>query len=252
MLRIAGRILRPESAIVAYPPGTIERTIFDILDGSNEIYSYPSFDYLNFEIDLRISIIKASRDLYRSGLYFRNFRKAFCNEAFWKITSNGGFLLREDVKPSHAVQDIFDNGSLYGTECATAIVILFYKGILDVYKADFFDKIFPVIKLLNWHYLDSDIDINSHEYLADYLPGDCRYFKNPEVNPKTPEWRGENAIDLADGTYYGHGIGIKTAEGIISTLNRQRKEGAVESAYLLDMATRPNFRKLAFIYLNYN
>ena len=56
----------------------------------------------------------------------------------------------------------------------------------------------------------------------DYLPGDCRYFNNPDVDPLTPEWQGENAIDLSGGMYYGHGIGIKTADKIIEILNHNR------------------------------
>ncbi|MFV2050776.1 protein-glutamine gamma-glutamyltransferase, partial [Metabacillus sp. YM-086] len=78
----------------------------------------------------------------------------------------------------------------------------------------------------------------------DYLPGDCLYFDNPQFNPKTPQWRGENVIDLGNDLYFGHGIGIKTADGIIESLNKRRKAYATESAYLLSQVTRLDNRYL--------
>ena len=86
----------------------------------------------------------------------------------------------------------------------------------------------------------------------DYIPGDRRYFVNPDVDPLTPQWQGENVIDLDGELYYGHGIGIYNAETIIKELNKNRSEGADESARLKDSAGRPNFKKLADIYLDPN
>ena len=57
----------------------------------------------------------------------------------------------------------------------------------------------------------------------DFLPGDVVYFKNPDFNPYTPEWKGLNAVVLDDGTYFAHGIGIGTAEQFIHILNQMRK-----------------------------
>jgi ubiquitin len=77
---------------------------------------------------------------------------------------------------------------------------------------------------MNWHY-DRDLGVVYSQGPGDFFPGDCRYFKNPDVNPETPQWQGENVIDLNDGKYYGHGIGIRTADEIINALNERRKEG---------------------------
>lgn len=205
---------------------------------------YSSMDQLQFELALRNNIISASRQLNRSGISFRTFRNSMCNPAFWERTIEGGFLLKTGVRSNDAIRDIYVNGFLYGTECATAIVIVYYKAIMDLYPAELFNQLFSGIYLMNWMHLDSDLGVTTYRNLTDYFPGDCRYFKNPDVDPMTPQWQGENAIDLGDGTYYGHGVGITTAAGIIAALNRHRAPGSGQSAYLTDSATRPDFKYL--------
>ena len=83
---------------------------------------------------------------------------------------------------------------------------------------------------------------------TDYLPGDRRYFANPDVNPETPEWQGENVIDLGDGLYFGHGIGTHKAETFIRDLNDNRKGDATREAYLVKKAGRPDFKRLYNLY----
>jgi protein-glutamine gamma-glutamyltransferase len=251
MIRIAGSPLQPYELMDKYPSGSIEGKIISKMSLSSSTYEYSSLEQLVFELDLRKNIISASRELNRSGLSFRVFRKAICNTDYWTRTAQGGFLLKKDVRPSAAVRDIFTNGHLYGTECATAIVIVYYKAVLNVFPAELFDKTFPTIHLMNWHYMDRDLGVRSYDRVPDFLPGDCLYVKNPDVNPLTPEWQGENAIDLGDGTFYGHGMGIKTIDQIIKALNSQRRRGSTRSAYLLESATRPNFKRLASIYYSY-
>lgn len=98
---------------------------------------------------------------------------------------------------------------------------------------------FSNLLLYDWH-VDEDLGIKTKKG-EDYLPGDCLYFKNPDFDPQTPQWQGENTIYLGNGLHYGHGIGIKTKEEIIDTLNRKRKRNATKSAYLLPQTTRVNF-----------
>ncbi len=52
-------------------------------------------------------------------------------------------------------------------------------------------------------------------------------------------------IELGGGLFYGHGIGIRDAGSIIRSLNRNRVDGATRSAYLMDAAGRPDYRRLA-------
>ena len=252
MIQVAGSIIQSQVILSQYPTNSLEGVIIGILASSSEVYRYRSMEELNFELMLRKSIVKASRDLNNSYFAFEVFRESRCNPDYWNRTPEGGFLLKQGIKPSAAIRDIYVNSRLYGTECATAIVILYYKALVDVMPEELFNRLFAGIYLMNWQHLDRDLGIATHRNQRDYLPGDCRYFRNPDVDPETPQWQGENAIDLGDGTYYGHGIGIRTAEGIIDALNRRRFSGSMTSAYLMDTATRPDFKYLAHQYNSFS
>ncbi len=248
MIRILGNVFDSAELKQSFSPDSIERKVLEIMDSSSSTYSFNSVEQLKFELSLRKSTVRASVDLYRSGLSFRVFRESKCNEKYWERTEDGGFLLREGVSPAEAIEDIFARGSRYGTECATAMVIVFYKAVLDVFGRNLFDKVFTRINLMDWQHLDPKMGVDYHRAPMDFLPGDCRYFKNPDVDPVTPEWQGENAIDLSNDKYYGHGMGIRTAEGIIEALNRHRKEGSETSAYPLTSVTRLGFKTLYTLY----
>jgi len=245
MITISGTKITPDSMAYQYMSGSIPRKVLNILFTSSFAYKYTSQDQLRFELDLRAGIVNAAIELSKSKFAFRTFPKSFCNKDYWLRTNEGGFLVKDGIKPSDAVRDIYINSHMYGTECATAIVIIYYKALVDIFPEEQFNYLFANIYLIDWKHLDSDLGIRHYQSTSDVLPGDCLYFKNPDVNPITPEWQGENVIDLGNGTYYGHGVGIRDEEGIIEALNRQRKSGATQSAYLTSAVTRPSFKLLA-------
>lgn len=249
MIKVSGEIFDPKELMSQYPSDSLEFKILNLLYSSEKTYFYSTPNHLQFEVSMRMNIIKSSRELDNSGLKFKTFKEAFCNEKYWKLTEQGGFLLKENVKSSEAIIDIFKNGKKYGTECATAIVILYYKAVLDIYPEELFNATFPRLHLISWDYIDDDLDIRVYTQNTEVIPGDCIYFNNPDFNPDKSEWRGENAIDLGNGTYYGHGIGIKTAEEIITSLNKHRKSNAEKAAYLTDYISRPYYSHLADLYL---
>lgn len=244
MIRFEDGFSDLQSVFAQYRRGSPEYEVLSKLFESGSVYTYLSREELEFEIGLRRGIIDASLALYRGRLAFRIFQESFCNEEFWSRRQDGGFVLRPGARPSRAVEDIFVNTRMYGTECATAIVILYFRAVLDAYKPELFDRTFTRIVLMNWRDMDPLIDPATHRGLADYLPGDCRYVRNPDVDPLTPEWQGENIIDLGGGRYYGHGIGLGDIGFFIDALNRNRIGGSQVSAYLVDSATRPDFRSL--------
>ncbi|MDQ0229820.1 protein-glutamine gamma-glutamyltransferase [Metabacillus malikii] len=199
-------------------------------------YDFSHFQQFRFALKLRVMIIRAARDLLSSQAKFANFADSTCNPKYWTLTANGGFKLKQDVQPADAIKDIFQNGPLYAFECATAIVIIFYKAALESINIEQFNRIYQGLYLRDWR-SDEDLPINTRKG-NDFLPGDCLYFNNPEFDPNVSYWRVENAIDLGNGHFFGHGIGIKTAEKMIEALNSRRKPNATVSAYLLSQVTR--------------
>lgn len=249
MIMIDGQSVKPDELLTRYPRNSPQREVLHILLESQETYHYESMEQLEFELDLRREIIDGANALYRSGMGFEVFRESRCNGDYWERKNDGGFALRRGVRPSQAIRDIFQNGREYGTECATAMVIIYYKALLEVFGEEVFDELFPKIYLMNWHRIDPLLrEIGSPRRAADYLPSDRRYFKNPDVDPETPEWQGENVIDLGGGVYYGHGVGKGPADFFLNALNSNRREDADEEAYLMDKAAWPNFKRLFAAY----
>lgn len=204
-----------------------------------------------FEQKVRDSTVKAAQALSRSGMEFRVFRRSMANPKYWQRTGEGGFRLQAGVQPAEAIADIFRNGHLYGTECSTAMPIVYYKAMLDVMPTELFNKLYPGIQLMNWQYLDRDLYLVRLSGASDLLPGDARYFKNPDVDPTHPEWQGENVFYLGGGKYWGHGMGTATGDQIIRNLNRLRRDGATREAYLMDEVTRQDYKALARVVNSY-
>lgn len=245
MIKISGKIYNSSEIKKLYSMSNTQSKIIDTLISSEEVYEYTAFDQLKFELSMRTNIIASAKELDKSNVKFSIFRKSRCNTSYWDRADNGGFVLKEGVKPYNAIMDIFINSSKYATECATAIVIAYYKALLYMYKEVLFNALYPKIVLMNWQNLNENLAITTYRSAKDYLPGDCRYFKNPEVNPINPEWQGENVIAMDNGIYYGHGIGIKSEEQIIKALNTKRMAGASELAYLTNSVTRQDYKLLA-------
>lgn len=220
-----------------------ERMVYQEKDRSSRTYTYDSWNSLLFELQVRAAIMEAAMAMNNSEVSFSSFKKSRCNEQYWERKENGAFLQRKDVRSSEAIRDIFQNGSLYAFECATAIIILLYKAVLDVIGDQKFDVLFNNLYLYSWNY-DHDLRLITLHHGAEAFGGDIQYFKNPDVNPEWIEWQGENVIKMGAGLYYGHGMGIKTASEIINKLNRVRIQGSTVSAYLMDEVTFPDFAYL--------
>lgn len=250
MIRISGEDFNLKDLPSGYVLAPLSKNILNILESSTKIYNYTSVSQLLFEADFRKNAVHSAVLFDKSGINFKEFRKSKCNELYWERTKNGGFLLKDGIKPCDGINDIFTSGSDYATECATAIVIIYYKALVSMLPENIFNKLFFSIFLMDWIYSTNTFSMNYEETPSDYLPGDCRYFDNPDVNPLTPEWQGENVIDLGNGTYFGHGIGIRTPEKIIASLNKHRKVDAAKSAVLLNSSGILNTDRIYSLPLN--
>ncbi|GIO29647.1 MULTISPECIES: protein-glutamine gamma-glutamyltransferase [Paenibacillus] len=226
----------------SWPP--LWQKIVNAKRSSPTVFRYVSLGHLRFELRLRTAIVEAAKALKRSGVQFEDFEHSHCNERYWNLNRQGGFELRPDVTPAEGIRDIFVNGPRYGFECATAIVIVLYKGLLDCIHERDFNRMFADLLLYDWHY-DSDLRLIEKQGVSQSFPGDVLYFKNPDVNPRQIEWQGENTVKLEEDLYYGHGIGIASSQAIIAKLNRHRKPGSTVSAYLTDQVISPDFLYLS-------
>lgn len=252
MIKINGNSLNINTLINKYQEKSIEREVLNKLFESIEQYKYDSLNILTFELELRKQIVSAAIALNKSDFSFTGFDKSKCNHEYWDRTNNGGFLLKDGAKPNKAIEDIFINGKKYATECATAMMIVYYKALLNVFHEELFNKVFSNIYLMDWDVRELLLkEVATPKKVADILLGDRGYFSNPDVDSSFPEWQGENVIILPHSMYYGHGIGIVTSDKIIHKLNMKRKKNATKSAYFTDSMGRPNFKKLADIYYNF-
>lgn len=205
-------------------------TILQLMEKYPTVIEFETMKDFQFELVVRLNVIQAAVLLDQSGAEFTILEESVCNPYIWRLASDGAFQLQPMVPPHVALNDIFTNGSLYAFECGTAILVVFYKAILDAIGPTNFDRIFSNLFLYNWHY-HQNLSILIHEDV-DYLPGDCVYFINPDFAPNTPEWQGENAIMLREDLYFAHGVGISNQQDIIQELNSNRIMGSMISAYL--------------------
>ncbi|WP_066299225.1 protein-glutamine gamma-glutamyltransferase [Bacillus sp. FJAT-29937] len=222
--------------------GNIEKTIIQQMQNAPDFYTYNFADELLFELKVRKNIIQSANEMNKGQAKFTIFEYARCNPMYWQLTREGGFLLRPDVQPADAIQDIFQNSSLYAFECATAIPIIYYHAILHSIGRYFFNSLFQNLYIYSWH-TDTDLGINTF-YANHFLPGDVVYVNNPDFNRRTPQFRGVNAVLLHDGRLFGHGFNIRSLEEMIPILNENREPGSYQSAYLTKLVTRPSFKYL--------
>ncbi|MBP2242793.1 protein-glutamine gamma-glutamyltransferase [Cytobacillus eiseniae] len=213
----------------------LKKEIYAALENSPMMHSYNSVHELLFDIQLRSNIIKAAKDLHESAVEFAPFQTSKFNPEIWTKTKYG-YLLNSWVLPSEAIEDIFTNSKEYAFECSTAIVVIYYKAVLDTIATSYFNTLFQRLLVWDWNY-DRDLSIVT-KVGRDFIPGDVVYFYNPEY--AHPVWTGENAVILGNGLYFGHGVGIETAEGMIQALNTLRVENATKSAYLISQHSRLN------------
>lgn len=230
-------------ALLEEPPqnlSEIEGTIFKELQESKYPHYYLSMNQLRFEMLLRSNIIEAAIKLSNSGAEFNVFKYSKFNPLYW-IKTRKGYALRSNVLPSTAIADIFKNGHEYAFECSTAIVLIYYYGVLQSINLQAFNQLFRNLLVWDWSY-DEDLRIITKAG-KDYIPGDVLYFHNPDY--KYHVWIGENTVYLGKNLYFGHGVGMGSKEEIIEALNTLRKPNATRSAYLLEQYSRLDFQYLS-------
>lgn len=218
----------------------VKRDIYLALENSSMVHQYASLHEFLFDLQLRENIILSARELHESGVAFAPFQTSKFNPEIWTKIKYG-YLLNPYVLPSDAIKDIFANGKEYAFECSTAIVIIFYKAVLETIATSHFNSLFQRLLVWDWNY-DQDLGIIT-KVGRDFIPGDVVYFNNPDY--AHPVWSGENAVYLGNDLFFGHGIGIETSEGMVKALNTLRIPNSTQSAYLISQYSRLDSHYLA-------
>ncbi len=201
---------------------------------------------------IQLNVVKAAKAFHAAGVNFAGSSKQDkVNQDLWWMGYGGKMGVRQGVKPSDAINDIFKNGSKYGMECATATMVILYKGILDTIGPKDFDTAFAKTRLFRWDIKDDDFKKAERVgKLPGFWPGDHTYFKNPEFDPANSAFQGENVIYLGDGQYFGHGLGVVSEQGVIDSLNGLRRSGATKTAYRDDFELRLDGKTIAMLDLD--
>ncbi|MCP3026411.1 protein-glutamine gamma-glutamyltransferase [Halobacillus sp. A5] len=239
MIQVAGR---PYGIDDAESPDRLERIIIELMSRASAVYSFPTEQGLQFEINLRKNIVQSAESMSKSDVSFATFETTRSNPQYWVLTNYGALHLRPGVQPADAVEDIYVNSGQYAFECAGAMLIIYYHAVLQVLGARTFNFLFPDLYIYSWH-ADSDLGLYPLN-TRNYLPGDVVYFDNPDFDPSAPQWRGENAVAMGEYLYFGHGLGVLSEKQMVETLNELRRPGAYTSSYLTNLVVRPTFSHL--------
>ena len=205
------------------------------------------------DLAFRQAVVQAGKDLAKSGVAFAaRSGEDRVNKELWTLGYGGKMQVRKWLhgggigKPSEALRDIFSNGKAYSFECATAMMVIYHKAILDHIGDEAFDRLFSEprnLKFFRWQVEDSDFtEVKRLAHRPSKLmPGSHYYYKNPDASEENSAFGGENVIYLGDGTFYAHGIrGASgtfevTEKEILDCLRRLRRAEATTEPYRIDM-----------------
>jgi protein-glutamine gamma-glutamyltransferase len=208
----------------------------------------------NEEIAFRARVVTAAKDLAASGASFSGSADGDrVNQKLWTMGFGGRMQVRKFLeggelgKPSAALRDIFDNGHQYGFECATAMMVIYHKAILDHVGDDAFDAMFTEprnLAFFRWSIEDDDfLDVKKLVHKpTPLMPGSHYYYTNPDASPENSAFSGENVLYLGDGQFYAHGIVgssgtyLVTEADIMDTLSALRRSGSTTKPSRVAMA----------------
>lgn len=174
--------------------------------------------------------------------------------AYWRrdgrLQHHATFHLRPGVKASAALNDVFRNPDGYRFECATALVLVYYRAIQKLIGERDFDRIMGDLKVGPWEY-EPDLArflLSSGKGDRPATPERARQLKYGEYT-YTKNWavswwgwakgcQGQNQIRLDDDLYYAHSYALVGQGDIVARENGARVIGAKTSASMTDAQTR--------------
>jgi protein-glutamine gamma-glutamyltransferase len=221
-------------------------------------FEFESNDSWKAELQARAAIIQAIADLNRTPARFASANTWSLPVDSWtpvKIVGSGkvqgAFIPKKDVSAAQAIQAIFGAEKPCLLDCSSAIMIAFYRGLLQAVGEDTFNRrkdplvICPTgVEKVTLTQGDISVPFYAKEVesvtltsVADLIPGDWVYFLNfptyETSHAKTAAWAGEHMIYAGNERYVGFGIeGALTAEEVqkelINAYNRDLLAGKAE------------------------
>jgi len=210
-------------------------------------------DDLFGDLAFRQRVAQAARDLAASGASFSGCQENdSVNKDLWTLGYGGRMQVRKFLEagklgsPAVALKDIFEHGRRYGFECASAMMVLFHKAILDTVGDTIFDKMFTepaYLKIFRWELKDNDyLELEQIEQgKSDLVPGSHYYYKNPDASAANSAFGGENVVYLGSENgqrmFYAHGVcGAKgtylvSEDELIASLSSLRRMGATTAPF---------------------
>ncbi|MFH1809672.1 MAG: hypothetical protein ABIJ09_13075 [Pseudomonadota bacterium] len=255
--KIARDIHGPEARIVdsarSGVPGQVDaKDTLEFVKGGTTVSKALGVDGTE-DLVFRKHVVDAAYALAAGGASFSGHHSTDkVNKTLWTMGYGGKMAVRKFMpdgsigKPSAALRDIFENGQQYGFECATAMMVIYHKAILDHIGDAAFDKLFSEPRMLaffRWDIEDSDFKDVKRLTMKPMplVPGSHYYYKNPDASDANSAFGGENVIYLGDGKYYAHGcVGdegtyIIDEKDLMRTLSALRRPGATAMPFRIDM-----------------
>ncbi len=198
------------------------------------------------------AVVNAAKKLAQAKTRFCSPWYMRFNPSFWELYKGDHYIVKEGQSPSAALLDIFNNKAFTPChECSTAIIIIFYRAILDLIGNEHFDRVFdqsdirkkliigPMAYGRISNYITSIGAGNrraTSSQAANFKPGSYGYVRNwSHYNSESTYddgWQGENIIFLGDGFVFGHPFGIEKLSTVIDGVDSHRREGFDDPAGL--------------------
>ena len=220
-------------------------------DASGKINTQRLSKTLVDRVRVDAAVVHACSLMARAGHEYAVTSQIKVSPTYWVCTLQKGFFrVAEGVRPSAAVNDIFENPKRYRFPSNVATTIVYLKAMLDLLGPNDFDRVAPGLMMGPWSPTDFVLEMAKisgssryaadEKFRADIRAGDEAYFLNPSASPEAKRTRGaaQNAIYLGDGKWYAHPFGITTEKAIRDYLNSTSVPGVGDKAHLTQMQTR--------------
>jgi RHS repeat-associated protein len=225
-LEVAGKQVTKESDFYKQHAkiSVFRSTFLEILIESKTTYKYTDQSIIA-EMEFRDALLAAADKVKKSGLGFAAAGEVGKDVKGWEGVKDGiRFKKGSGLTASKAIEELFNQAKDVKLDCANGGILVFYEALRSYLGDERFDKLFVGERQLDIAQANSTrlfwLDLKKYD---DYLPGDWRYFSNPNLDPKESRaWQGFNAIQAgkeATGKFIAHPGFELTAQETIDKLN---------------------------------